>query len=152
MPMKEEAHSDTSGQKVTNKPCPKSVPELDALFQERIDLLRSIIEEIIREIKSRKVLRNGALREIEEELNQLSSSLNEVAPMGYVNVTGRYEDNINWRRIHLEKSIARLRELRRTHKISTWKDIVSLKQELFRLLPEYARLLQLKNMINRTRK
>jgi len=123
-------------------------PEIDDLFQQRIDLLHQIIEEIIREVRKRKALRNGALKEMESELSKLSSLLLEVAPMGYVNVSGKYVDSQNARRMHLEKSISRLNELKRTHRIETWKDIVSLKRDLFKLLPEYAQLLQLKKVID----
>ena len=124
-----------------------SIIEIDNLFLVRIDLLRKIISEINTEIHDRKLLRNGALKEIEEELNELSVLLNEITPMGKVNVSGEHLDSLNARRIHLEKSIARLHELKRTHKINTWKDVVALKKELFKLLPEYVQLLQLRKVI-----
>jgi len=124
-----------------------STLEVNELFNEKIALLQQFIEEINQEIHDRKKLRNGALKEIEDELNQLSVLLKEVAPIGKVDVSGEHLDSLNARRIHLEKSIARLNELRRTHKINTWKDIVALKGDLFKLLPEYTQLLQLKKVM-----
>ena len=119
-------------------------PEISGLLRERAGILQSIIDEILCEIHDRKLLRNGALAEIEEELAKLSSLLLEVAPLGRVNVSGKFVDSLNARRMHIEKSISRLNELKRASKIDTWKDIVSLKRELFRLIPEYAELMQMK--------
>lgn len=138
-----------SEKKSVKKPRDKkdSASEVNDLFQQRIELLKKIIEEINTEIRNRKALRNGALKEIEEELDKLYVLLIEVAPMGKVRVSDEHLDSMNERRIHLEKSIARLNELRRTHKINTWKDIVNLKRELFKLLPEYSQLMQLKKVI-----
>lgn len=126
---------------------PTSPLDINDLFRKRIELLRQIIEEINAEIRDRKLLRNGALKEIEIELNELSVLLNDITPMGSVDVSGDHQNNLNMRRIHLEKSIARLNELRRSHKIDTWRDIVNLKRELFKLLPEYSQLLHLKKVI-----
>ena len=122
--------------------------EIDSLIKKRLDLLNSIIVEINAQIIDRKALRNGALKEIEQELKDLSALLNEVAPLGRSQFSGRYLDSLNARRIHLERGIARLNELKRTHKINTWKDIVALKRDLFRLLPEYSELMELKKVIN----
>ena len=122
---------------------PDPHPEINDLFQQRLDLLQQIIDEIHSEIQKRKALRNGALKEIEDELSKFSSLLLQVAPMGYVNVSSKYVDSLNMRRVHLEKSIARLNELKRSNRIETWRDIVALKRDLFRLLPEYVELLQL---------
>ena len=124
-----------------------STLEVNDLFNEKIALLQQFIEEINQEIHDLQKLINGALKEIEDELNQLSVLLKEVAPLGKVEVSGTHLDSRNSRRIHLEKSIARLNELRRTHKINTWKDIVALKGDLFKLLPEYTQLLQLKKVM-----
>lgn len=121
---------------------------VDDLFEQRLSLLKGIIDELAAEILKRKALRNGALREIEEELASFSSLLNEVAPMGRTSVSGKYLDSLNARRIHLEKSIARLNELRRTHKVNTWKDIVELKKELIKILPEYQKLIALKKVVD----
>lgn len=74
--------------------------------------MQQIIEEIIREVRKRKALRNGALKEIENELAEFSALLLQVAPMGYVNISAKYVDSQNARRMHLEKSIARLNELK----------------------------------------
>ena len=78
---------------------------------------------------------------------ELSILLKEVAPIGKVNVSGEHLDSLNARRIHLEKSIARLTELKRTHKINSWKDIIALKRDLYDLLPEYTQLLHLNKVI-----
>ena len=121
--------------------------EISKLFEERLKLLQGILDDIRSEIISRKALRNGALKEIDEELRKLSSLLLEVAPLGRVNYTGKYVDTLNARRMHLEKSISRLKELSRSHKIGSWKDIVELKRELFKILPEYVQLMQLKEVI-----
>ena len=51
----------------------KPEEDISRLLKKRTDLLRSIINEIGDEICKRKELRNGALREIEEELLKLSS-------------------------------------------------------------------------------
>lgn len=126
----------------------ESAHDIDSIFQQRIDLLHQIIEEIINEIKKRKVLRNGALRDIEDELEKFSSLLLEVAPLGLVNISGKYVDSQNARRMHIEKSIARLNELKRNQKVESWKDIVALKRDLFKLLPEYSQLLQLKKVMD----
>lgn len=120
---------------------------VDELFKQRLDLLKGIIDELTSEILKRKALRNGALREIEDELASFSSLLNEIAPMGRTTVSEKQLDNRNARRIHLEKGIARLKELRRTHKINTWKDVVEIKKELFKILPEYQKLLGLKKVV-----
>lgn len=122
-------------------------PEIAKLFDERLKLLQSILDEIRIEALNRKKLRNGALSEIDDELRKLSSLLLEVAPLGRVNYSGKYVDSLNARRMHLEKSISRLKELKRTHKVETWKDIVALKREIFKVLPEYIQLQQLKDVL-----
>lgn len=122
-------------------------PEIAKLFDQRLKLLQSILDEIRIEALNRKKLRNGALSEIDEELRKLSSLLLEVAPLGRVNYSGKYVDSLNARRMHLEKSISRLKELKRTHKVETWKDIVALKRELFKILPEYIQLQHLKDVL-----
>lgn len=116
------------------------------LLDEKMSLLQFIIDELGLEIRRRKAMRNGSLKEIEEELAKLSSLLLEVAPMGYVNVSGKYIDSLNSRRMHLEKCISGLKEQERKHKLETWRDILSLKKELFRLLPEYVELLRMKKV------
>jgi len=131
--------------------CPESEkPDnlIDGLLDEKISLLQDIIDELGSEIRQRKALRNGALKEIEEELAKLSSLLLEVAPMGYVNVSGKYIDSLNSRRMHLEKGISGLKEQERSQKIETWRDILNLKKELFRLLPEYIELLRMRKVVD----
>ena len=121
--------------------------EIIELLNERLALLRQLIEDIRADIKKRKELGEVALAELEREMKELSVLLNDILPLGRFNLSDERLDTMNERRIHLEKSIARLNELKRNHKIETWRDIASLKKELFKLLPEYRQIVQLKKVI-----
>ena len=101
------------------------------LLDTRISILKELIDYITSLKSNRSTITRSAIEQIDSEIEQFLQYHREVSP------EGRFSDYVENRRIHIEKSIARLKELRRRHVRTEWSDLVILEKELLHLLSEY---------------
>ena len=99
------------------------------------------IDALIGELRRRKALSNGAVREIERELARLRDALHQLTPLGRRSTA--YLEHIE----RLELSMRHLRELKRQHRKEAWRDMFEVRREILRLLPELQEVLALERVV-----
>ena len=112
------------------------------LLDERISILAGLIEQINALKASRSWITREAVKEIDEDLDLFLLYHKEIAPAGHLS------EFMDHRRIHIERSILRLKEHKRRHESRGWQDIISLEKELVTLLSEYKMLKALKEAVD----
>lgn len=107
---------------------------------EKVDALKTCVLEIEELIEEREVLSQKIFQESEKEKISINNFLNENQAID--------SDDVR-ERIGLRQKIVELSELQLNEKITSWKDIAQLKQELREIQRELTEKEERRNMISR---